>query len=182
MNIEDAIKADLDECLSSGKYVQLFLEDLIDLAVNQSISPEAIFREIRTMEGKEEPRLTNVDVDPCPIWLGDHETELNRSPSATKESSEFNRCWLKGLHHKHFYVHQSDFAVINVKNQQKKYDGCSPLAAMMTRIAEGNLTGEWIIFKKVDGINTYLCLAKHSKCAADDKAIHARLIANDVSW
>ncbi|MCL4759489.1 MAG: hypothetical protein KJZ96_14215 [Rhodocyclaceae bacterium] len=177
MNTEYAIKSALEECLSSGKYVQLFLDDMIDLVTNQNVSPEVIFREIRAMEGKEEPLLTDFDVEPCQVWFGDHEIRLNRSPSATKKSSEFCRLPLRGLHHKHYYVHQSDFAAINVKNQQKKYAGAPPLGSMIARVAEGNLTGEWIIFKKVDGIHTYLCLAKHTD---GDKAIHDRLLANDI--
>lgn len=179
MNTENLIKLKLklDECLSSGRYSQLFLNDLIDLSIHQNISPEVIFREIRIMEGKEESLLTDVDIDPCRIWFGGHEIELNRSSSATKESLEYTRLPLKGLHHKHYYIHQSDFAKINIKNQQKKYGDTSPLGAMITRIAGGNLTGEWIVFKKSDGINTYLCLAKHDD---GDNAIHSRLIENGV--
>lgn len=123
------------------------------------------------------PPLSNLDVEPFQIWFGNHVTELNRSPSATKKSSEFTRCPLKGLHHKHYYVHLSDFAAINVKNQQKKYDGLTSLGAMLARIAAGGLTGEWIIFKKSNGINIYLCLAKHTD---GDKAIHERLIENGI--
>lgn len=178
MNSRDAIRAALDESLASGNYVQIFLDDLIDLAVNQKISPEVVFREIRVLEGKEEPLLKNLDVECCQIWFDDHEIELNRYPSATKEFSEFKRAPLKGLYHKHYYVHRSDFAAINVRNQQKTHPHTHPLGAMITRNAEGKLTGEWIIFKKIDGINTYLCLAKHTD---DDTAIHDRLIENGVT-
>lgn len=178
MNSKDAIRAALDESLASGKYVQLFLDNLIDLAINQEISPEVIFREIRVLEGKKESLLGNLDVECCQVWFGGHEFQLNRSPSATKGSSEFTGRWLKGLHHKHYYVHQSDFTALNVKNQHRKYPLSQPLAAMITRIAEGGLTGEWIVFKKINGINTYLCLAKHTD---GDKTIHDRLIENGVT-
>jgi len=175
MNEKYAIKAGLDRCLSSGRYVQLFLDDLVSLVINQKISPEIIFREIRALEGKEAPLLNNLDVDPCLIWHAEYEAELNRSPSVTKKYSEFTRSLLKGLHHKHYYVHQGDFISINVLNHNRKYANHSPLCAMMTKISDGTLTGEWIIFKKTEAGNTYLCLAKHTD---GDNAIHNRLKAS----
>lgn len=177
MTTREHIKNALDASLSTGKYVQLFLSDLIDLSINQKISPDVILREIRTLENKEKTLLKNLDLENCPIWLGDQESNLKRSPSATKESSEFTRDCLKGLHHKHYYIHQDDFATVNVKNQQRTYPNLTKIGAMMKRIAEGKLTGEWIIFKKNNGINTYLCLAKHTD---GDQAIRDRLIRNGI--
>jgi hypothetical protein len=179
MNTEDVIRAALDECLSSGNYAQLFLNDLIDLATHQNNSPEVIFQEIRIMEGKEDYLMTELDVESYPIWFGSYESTFNRSPSATKDSLEFKRLPLKGLQHKHYYIPQDEFTAININNQNKKYPNYSQFGAMIARITEGGLTGEWIIFKKADGVNTYLCLAKHTD---GDKATHNRLIANGLSW
>lgn len=177
INEKYAIEIELIKCLSPGKYVQLFLNDLVSLVIHQGISPEVIFREIRAMEGKDMPLLIDLDANSCQIWFGNHETKLNRNPSATKEFSKFTRPPLKGLYHKHYFVRQSDFIEINIENQQKKYPDIDSLGAMMTRIAEGNLTGEWIVFKRKNGINTYLCLAKHSD---GGNVIFKRLIENNV--
>lgn len=181
----DAIKADLDKCLSSGQYVPLFLDDLIDLVINQGISPEVIFREIRAIEGKDAPLLKDRNSEPFIVNLSDDPKEAFRgifrpSPSATKRSTEFKKPPLKGLHHWHYYVHRRDFIEKNVKNQRKKHKEFADLpweASIITKTAEEELTGEWIIFKKANGINTYICLAKHTD---GDKSIHNRLIANGV--
>lgn len=182
MKASNAIKAALDESLSSGEYAQLFLEDLIDLAINQGISPEVVLREIRVLEGMEELVLKNRDSEPFMIdWTTNNPKDMFKpilqSPSATKEATEFVKEPLKGLFHKHYYVHEYDFVEVNVKNQRRKYPGATPLAAMITRIAEERLTGEWIIFRKSHGINIYLCLAKHTD---GDQAIYDRLIASGV--
>lgn len=182
MKVRDAIKAVLDESLSSGKYVELFLCDLINLAFIQGISPEVILREIRVLEGKEMALLRNIDVEPFMVDWSDNPKKMFKpipqSLSATKGPTEFAKEPLKGLYHKHYYIHECDFVEVNVKNQRRKYPGANSLAAMITRTAERKLTGEWIVFRKSNGINTYLCLAKHTD---GDQAIYDRLIANGVA-
>lgn len=177
MKMADKIKVALDESLLSGGYEKLFLDDLINLVANQGISPEVILREIRVLEGKEIQLMGGFDIDPTVIF-GNYQRNLNGEPSATKTFTEFKGKWLKGLYHKHYYIHQSDSASINIKNQQNEFPGTNPMAAMMTRIVEGRLTGEWIIFKKSNDRNTYFCLAKH---ADGDKAIHDRLVESGIN-
>ncbi len=121
MKASDAIKAALDESLSSGEYVQLFLYDLIDLVINQGISPEVILREIWVLEGTEGALLKNIDVEPCMIdWSDDPKKMFKpilQSLSATKEPSEFVKEPLNGLYRKHYYVHECDFVEVNVEIQ-----------------------------------------------------------------
>ena len=124
-----------------------------------------------------------VDDDrPIPIWfVGSDATGPDMfykiAPSATKDATQFTRedSPLKGLWHKHYYIHQGDFLKRNIENIAKRHRfliDATPVLQMMARIVEGAVTGEWIIFRRENEINTYLCLAKHND---DDVQIYGRI-------
>lgn len=195
---QDALRTELDKTLNVGSYTSVFLNDVFDLWTKEGISPDVILREIRALEGLGGP-LVHVEGDePVPIYFigGPRKDEpddahgaplkpdayLNRSTSATKGGDQgilFDRkkSPLKGLWHKHYYVHRADFLQENIKNQnaRREREGVrplSPIMAMMTRFAESAATGEWIVFKKEAAHNTYLCLAKHTD---DDNTVYDRI-------
>lgn len=169
----------LNNSLKNGSYTPVFLDDIARL-VDEQISPEVILREIRVLECIEKPLLKLEVEESIPVWIGDIEIEYNRSPSATKGATQFNiaRSPIKGLWHKHYYVDQEFFRTTNVANQNKKLPDAPPLMAMVMRLTEGKITGEWIIFKSENGVNTYLCLAKHTDGDANqtvDEVIFQRI-------
>ncbi|WP_157644633.1 hypothetical protein [Burkholderia ubonensis] len=197
-NATDTLRVELDKALTTGSYTSMFFDDVFELWTKRGISPEVILRELRALEGLGVP-LMQVDGDePVPIYftgappkdepddvrraLPKPDAYLNRSLSATKGADKglfFDRknSPLKGLWHKHYYVHQTDFLKVNVENQNtpRQRQGqpiLSPILAMMTRLAESSATGEWIVFKKEAERNTYLCLAKHTD---GDGAVYDRI-------
>lgn len=127
--------------------------------------------------------------------------ETNSEKSRTKPATAFSRLPLKGLWHKHFFSYHFIAKNMQIANGRgnisavidrvlKKYDGmdntienCSSIAR---EIAAGNqqlfesrsdsnqLTGEWIVFAKVDGLNYYMCLEFHD---SDDQAVYDKIIA-----
>lgn len=168
--------------MKKGKYTDLFFEDLLGLWQVEGISPEVVLREIRALEGLEQSALIMDNDEPIPVWFGGSNSVgpdmyLNTDPSSTKKETQFTRkdSPLRGLWHKHYYIHQEDFFAENLRNAERKHkflNGAPPIMQMMARITEGAATGEWIIFKKEEGINSYLCLAHHND---GDNKIHARL-------
>lgn len=167
------LKAVLDSSLSTGKYSQVFLEDVLNLWWVKKISPEVILREIRALEGLEIPVLDVEGEDRIRVWpviRGADPTSppitYSRNVSSTKEATQFHKksSPLNGMWHKHYFINQDDFLEANIRNQRKKYmdDALPPVMAMITKIIEGSITGEWIIFRKDDQNNEYLCLAKHN--------------------
>lgn len=182
MNDKEKLKNGIKESLKNGNYEELFFEDLFNLWQIEGISPEVVLRELRALEGTEEPLLIMDTNEPIPVWFGGSDSMgpdmfLKLGPSATKDATEFTRkdSPLKGLWHKHYYIHQDDFFNENAKNVARRrpfLKNAPPIMQMMARITEGALTGEWIIFRKDGAINTYLCLAKHND---GDEKIHKKL-------
>ena len=177
MTDRERLEAELEQSLSNGAYTQLFLEDILKLWQEEEVSPDVILREVRVLEGLDRPLMEVEGDEPIRIWVGDRETIYNRSPSATKEETQFVRehSPLRGLWHKHYFINREDFLKPNLKNHAAKYPNQLPLMAMITRLAEGKVTGEWIIFKMEQGIRTYLCLAKHSTTKDEELAIAQRI-------
>ena len=181
--VEVALKASL----KSGAVTSMFVDDVLKLWQVDSISPEVILRELRALEGSGTHLLDIEGDEPIKVWpiivggspdAPQSELEFRRSVNATKDATRFDREGpLKGLWHKHYYVHTTDFVDENVRNQQRRHKklNLSPFAAMMTRIVEGKLTGEWIVFRMEGGVRTYLCLAKHSVTKADDQELADRI-------
>ncbi|MDN7893026.1 hypothetical protein QZM93_30940 [Burkholderia cepacia] len=177
------LQLELEKSLNTGKYKELFLEDIFRLWQCDEISPEVILRELRVLEGIEKPLMEFDGDEPIPIWFGSSnstkpDTYLSRSLSATKRPTQFTGQMspLSGLWHKHYFVYQDDFLKQNIENEGRKHKTANlhPLTAMTVRIAEGGVTGEWIIFEKTSDKNTYLALAKHND---GDQAIFDRLKA-----
>lgn len=153
-----------------------FLLDLYVYAETDGLNPAVVIEEI-----------TNLDA--------------NSEQSRTKPASVFSRLPLKGLWHKHFF--SSHFIAKNmqiangkgnieaiVEQVFKNYEGMDKTVdncfAVAKEIAAGNqrlfdnragndqLTGEWIVFAKVDNLNYYLCLEFHG---SDDQTIYDKVIA-----
>lgn len=172
MTDKEKLKNGIKESLKNGKYEELFFEDLFHLWQVDGISPEVVLRELRALEGTEESLLIMDNDEPIPVWFGGSDSMgpdmfLKMGPSATKDATEFTKkdSPLKGLWHKHYYIHQADFLKENAKNVARRHPflkNAPAMMQMMARITEGAVTGEWIIFRKDAGINTYLCLAKHN--------------------
>lgn len=173
------LEAELRRSLSNGAYAQLFVDDILKLWHEDEISPEAVLREVRCLEGLDKPLMEIEGCDPVPVWIGDRQMEYNRSPSATKEASQFNKenSPLRGLWHKHYFINRNHFVEPNVKNHATKHPNQNLLMAMMSRLVEGKVTGEWIIFKMENGVRTYLCLANHPTSMAEEIAIAQRIKA-----
>ncbi|MFY4022898.1 hypothetical protein [Achromobacter xylosoxidans] len=180
-NAKKILESELKKSLVRGGYEELFFDDLLKMWLCDAISPEVVLRELRVLEGLDRPLMEVNGDEPIAIWLGSGEsfepdTYLNRSPSATKSATQFTKenSPLKGLWHKHYFVNQEYFLKNNIENQRKRYRdfNFNPLGAMVVRVAEGKVTGEWIVFNREGDRNCYLCLAKH---AEGDEAIFERM-------
>jgi hypothetical protein len=131
------------------------------------------------------------------------ELEILESPdrqSRTKPETKFSRAPLKGLWHKHFF--SSHFIAKNmqiangrgninsvIKQALKKFEGMDRTVenckAIAKEISSGNLelfdkrsesnqlTGEWIVFAKVDSANYYMCIDFHE---TDDQVVYDKVI------
>jgi hypothetical protein len=183
----EKINIALNSSISNGKYTSLFRDDLLNLWIEKHISPEVVLREIRVLEGLEKPLMELDGEGRVPIWFVTSkpveederhlqpDTYLERSPSATKRETQFKNPPLEGLWHKHYYIHESEFLEMNVNNQRSRFKrgpAMGDMMAMLTRIAENKVTGEWVVFKRVENVNTYLCLANHND---GDEAIYERI-------
>ncbi|MDD5214050.1 MAG: hypothetical protein PHQ03_00740 [Methylococcales bacterium] len=179
MSDREKLKLALEEVLDSGNYTELFFEDIFKLWVKDGISPEVILREIQALENVDDFLLEDVEINSkwngkIPVWILHQnfcpekpDTYFKRgSSSATKDETQFTKknSPLKGLWHKHYFDNNNDFLNQNIENEKRKHkilENSLKLVSMLSRISEQAVTGEWIIFKKENNINTYLCLAKH---------------------
>lgn len=153
---------------AEGRYSWLFVLNMLSYQRLYGINPFQIVDEIRVLE------------DPTKI-------------TKTKPASQFSRIPLKGLWHKHFFC--SRFLAHNITNHLSggKLDKLvsevldpnkSPIVTesmirelshrvtvepFEQRAAEGQLTGEWIVFAKHEARNYYLCLATHG---TEDQSIY----------
>jgi hypothetical protein len=130
------------------------------------VNPNAVLHEINYLEGKEKK-------------------------SRAKEASMFKRHPLKGLWHKHYYDGSISALANNVKNALHEYklpyfekmiaeandSGEERFVAvedvphivndaisgnLQRRSDDGKITGEWVVYACHEGINYYLCLARHN--------------------
>lgn len=181
----------ISEIIPDDRYTELFFQDVFNLWEKDNFSPEVILREIKILEGKEDSLMVTDSSESIPVWFasnrstnngstGKPNTYLNSSPSATKGATQFKRknSPLYGLWHKHYYVHQKDMCAVNIENARKTCEDATPIIAMCLRVAEGKLTGEWIIFERINDDIRYLCLAKHDE---GDEIIAKRLIDNNIN-
>lgn len=177
MTNRERIEAELKASLKTGSYKALFVDDLLKLWEVEGVSPEVVLREVRALEGASTSFMEVEGDEPIPVWAGDERFQLNLSSSATKRPTQFSRkkSPLKGLWHKHYFVSRTDFINQNVENQTERFPSLSPMVAMLTRLVEAKVTGEWIIYKQQDGIRTYLCLATHPRDDAEEQKIAERI-------
>lgn len=155
----------------------LLIEQLRWGCVNNHIHPEKVIHEIDILEG------------------------VSKSKSHTKPEDPFSRGVLnkKGLWKKHFF--QAGFIGKNIMNalqfdrkKSKFFEQLVRLVAKKTKspeqfsfvlsdaivrgvfgakITQGELTGEWIVFKKHQGENYYLTVASHDE---DENVIFQRIL------
>lgn len=165
----------LDEILGS-RYSLVFLMDLFFTFENRTINLEALMHEVKFLEGK-------------------------LSQSKTKPASQFLQPPLQGLWHKHFYDTSLFGITQNVKNAlnnysipycqkkieeakksvEEKYMTVEDIPHIVDDVVSRNLqrrndeqrmTGEWIVYANYQGVNYYLCVAKHQE---GDGSIRNRL-------
>lgn len=158
-----------------GRCSERFLLDLYVYANSAGLNPSMIFEELRALE--------------CTV-----------SESRTKQETKFSRLPLKGLWHKHFF--SSHFIAKNmqiangrgniesvIKKAFEKYEGldrtvenCKALAKDISlgnhdlfenRSDRNQLTGEWIVFAKINSENYYMCIEFHE---TDDHIIYDKVI------
>lgn len=159
----------LDLKMKTGRYSFGLVMELVDPA-DRLCSVHSIYDEIGKLEG------------------------TDSRPSLTKPAERFKSGTLRGLWHKHH--HQANFLAKNlalelprsdiVENAVAPYYGRTVdevageiahavvVGAYEQRAREGRMTGEWIVFEKVDGVNYYLTLGYHKEC---NEAIKARVEA-----
>jgi len=115
-----------------------------------------------------------------------HFLETDPSKSKTKPAEPFRGSILSGFLHKHYFTavhlpknllnqisgtkfHQqlqnicgTDETQIPVEDIANKIAYAATHGAISDRLDANKLTGEWVVFKKHQGANYYLCLGKHS--------------------
>jgi hypothetical protein len=161
----------LDEVkLRTGKCSRLLRDQLAEGMCRRMINVFAVYDEIGQMEGSDPPRRTG-----------------------TKPAKPLKR-ELRGLMHKHYKVSSLASFGLNQKNHWLLKDSQAKLADVINefcrdghagklahelvlgahakRHAANQMTGEWIVYARVAGVNYYLTLATHKE---QDAAVEARV-------
>jgi hypothetical protein len=150
--------------LKTGKCSWLLRNELAERMRHRTISASAVYDEIGQMEGSDPPRRTG-----------------------TKPADRL-KYELNGLMHKHYKVSSKLSFMINISNhwaqrssktQQRKIetnfqrDGHAGKAAhrivldgYQARHAANEMTGEWIVYAEIAGVNYYLTLGTHEDRAS----------------
>ena len=158
-----------------GRCSERFLLDLYVYANTKGLNPSIIFEELRALE--------------CTL-----------TESRTKQETKFSRLPLKGLWHKHFFSSHFIAKNMQIANSRgniesviekafEKYEGldgtvenCKALARDISlgnyelfenRSERNQLTGEWIVFAKINDENYYMCIEFHE---TDDHIIYDKVI------
>jgi hypothetical protein len=165
----DEIGAQLRLVLATGTFSFCFQLDLALAEVSGRYNVMSIIDEVAKLEG------------------------TDRRPSGTKPASQFTGPHLSGLWHKHHF--QARFVPNNLLNELRRSDVVDSVLAphmgeqlnekivkrlvyavvidnLEIRGEQKRLTGEWIVFQKLDGANRYLTLASHKE---GDAAIAQRI-------
>ena len=130
-------------------------------------------------------------INPFQIFQSLKDEENSTNNSSLKKSARFKRAPLKGLWHRHYF--SGRFIPLNVQNENSKkklhnivsktikgidlsslnetemFELSGKIAKSIVlepyekRKSRGDLTGEWIVFAKYNGLNYYLCLATHNQ-------------------
>jgi hypothetical protein len=160
-----AAEEGLDE-IAPDRYCSLIVMHMMLYATMHGVDPQDIVNEIRYLEG----------VGPM----------MQTKPSAPFKDDGL----LSGLHHKHFTSGNAGMVAANIlaasgKSKQNRIaeeefkSGISAatirnyvariVGGYEQRSANGNLTGEWIVFVEHEGKKYYLCAATHS--GGDDEVL-----------
>lgn len=174
MSLDEA-RAEVDGWLNevklrTGKCSRLLRDQLAEGMRCRTINVFAVYDEIGQMEGSDPPRHTG-----------------------TKPAKRLNRK-LQGLMHKHYKVSSLGSFALNQKNHWLRKDSQTKLdevvnefcrdghagrlthalvlGAHEARHVANQMTGEWIVYAQVAGVNYYLTLATHKE---PDAVIEARV-------
>ena len=151
--------------LQNARFTSVFKAQLEALTIGRVVNPFPILDEIKNLEG------------------------FNRRPTNTKKATRFKGGLLDGLLHKHYF--NARHIPHNLHNHWGQEDGrleravakvgeealheddlwlhAGALADRIVSVAfqhknlEKSLTGDWIIFKRQNHKNYYLCLATHDE-------------------
>jgi hypothetical protein len=148
----------------NAKFSSVFLDEINKYAVEREINPFKVIDEIRALE--------------C----------CSKYPSRTKKPAPFKGGLLNGLMHKHFISGNSipinlmnhwlqnseslNGAIETIFSQHQEGDIQLLASKIAHRLvvkgyehknAERSMTGDWIIYKRHNGHNYYLCTAKHGE-------------------
>ena len=162
----------LDLNITTGRYSQVLVNDLLSHLRSRTLDLFCIYDAIGTLESAPHSR-----------------------PTLTKPETQFRHPPLKGLWHKHHNNGEMASLALNIKNHwgdsgmqmlirnhlkvgsviAKEDIGRLVHEMVITGYEErgraSEITGDWIVFAKHDGINYYLTLGKHG----DDEAIAERV-------
>lgn len=151
--------------LKTGKCSVLLRNEIAEGMRQRMISAFAIYDEIGQIEGSDPPR---------------------RNGTKPAEPLKYE---LSGLMHKHYKTSSMPDFMLNIENHWKKHssgaehhriesefqrDGHAGKAAhdmvlggYQARHAAAQMTGEWIVYAKIGGVNYYLTLATHKEPKSD---------------
>jgi hypothetical protein len=174
MSLEEA-REDVDGWLDkvklkSGKCSGLIRNEIAEGMRQRTISAFAVYDEIGQMEGSDPPHRTG-----------------------TKPAQPL-KCELNGLMHKHYKVSSLLSFALNQRNHWERKQNQPKLAKIIDEFIEDGhagklahelvlgahtgrhgadqMTGEWIVYAGVDGVNYYLTLATHKE---PDSAVKERV-------
>lgn len=156
--------------LKTGKCSELLRDEIAEGMRQRTIDAFAVYDEIGQMEGSDPPRRTG-----------------------TKSAKPLTGKLLIGLMHKHYKTASMQDFMLNIENHwnrrtnraerqrienEVRYGGHTGKAAheivlggYQARHSADEMTGEWIVYAVVDGVNYYLALAIHG----EDGAIRERV-------
>jgi len=153
----------LDEIkLNTGRCSEVLRNQLAEHMRHRTQSVFAVYEEIGQMEGSDPPRRTG-----------------------TKEAEPLTRELLIGLMHKHYKVSSLTSFAQNQRNHWGRKENKSKLTEIVNEFLQdghsgklahelvlgahtgrhcaSKMTGEWIVYAVIDGVNYYLTLATHGE-------------------
>ena len=157
--------------LKTGRCSGLLRDQLADGMRRRTLDVFAVYDEIGQIEGSDPFR-----------------------PTGTKPAGAFTRPELRGLMHKHFKMSSLASFALNQRNHWQRKENEAKLDAIISefcrdghagklahelvlgahtgRHATHQMTGEWIVYTEIEGVNYYLTLAIH---AEPDSAVRERV-------
>jgi hypothetical protein len=162
---EAEIRSWLNPKIRTGRFSKLFVDQLVRHQIDRTVHVHAIYDQIGYLEGPDAGR------------------------GGAKDAALFTGKHLKGFWHQHRF--EPRFMANNLANDSKSPEAMAIFVKMAEainrgeeigqfvhelviggyerRFREGKMTGEWIVFAKIEGVNHYLTLGKHDE--GDDKIL-----------